>query len=260
MISYHPERGLGAAAYAAGFRTVDTNAVERIAKGISRYVWSPCVWESGQRKRVNFLRADWAVLDFDSGEMTLAEALKAWCDCIHVIGTTRHHQREKDGKPACDRFRVALLFEMPVMVLEDYEHTMRTLTERYPADPAAKDGARFFFPCAEIVSTSSEGMAEEPQAAPAKAALAERLAAYRFDRWGKAPRWLEDFLGRGEIVAKGRNHTAYCAARKLTELGVEPSAVIQKIMSAPIARDGLKLGEIEAAIANGIAAGGMKHG
>lgn len=265
MISYHLTKGFDAAAYGKGFRVADTNVPARIARGMSSYTWSPCIWRDGVRKKTHFLRADWAVLDFDSGELTLAQALQLWCDCVHVIGTTRSHQKEKDGKPACDRFRVALLFERPVTDLRDYEHAVGALVELHGADPQARDGARYFFPCTQIVSISIEGYAEEWSAAPAPpdpdlALRRHKLAVYRFERYRKLPPWLERFLAHGAVVAKGRNHTAYCAARTLTELGMERGAVYTAVALAPIDTQGLRPGEIDQAIRNGIAAAGGSNG
>lgn len=254
---------MDARSYARGFLTVDTNAPRRVARGMASFVWSPCVWRGGMRLRENFLRADWAVLDFDSGEMTLAEAANTWCDMAHVIGTTKSHQVVKGDAPACDRFRVALLLERPVTQLADYEHIMRTLIGKYPADPAAKDGARFFYPCRQIVAHDADGDTLEWQPAPPvtldATARAKAMDAYRFERWQRLPRWLEAFLADGTLVGKGRNHTAYCAARTLTELGAAPELIRARIMAAPIERGGLVAGEIERAIEHGMTAG-APHG
>ena len=153
QITYHPSPPdhQKPALYAKGFKSASVDQLQRIAKCISSFVWSPCIWNQGERKEANFLSSDWAVLDFDDGEMTLSQAMEQWQDCVHVIGTTKSHLKEKGGL-VCDRFRVALKFSQTITDLKTYRYNMKILLDRFPADKACKDGARFFFPCTQIVS------------------------------------------------------------------------------------------------------------
>jgi len=129
--------------------------MERIANCILRCAWSGCVWSKGERKESNFVSADWAVLDFDDGEMALSEALEEWSDTVHIIGTTKTHQVLKSGR-VCDRFRVALLLDQTITDIRAYRYTMSLLVKKYPADKGCRDGARFFWPCTKIVSIGGE--------------------------------------------------------------------------------------------------------
>ena len=78
MISYHPNAPDTATPwkYKSDYKTVNTQDVHRIAKGMSHCVWSPIIWKEGERLQKNFLSCEWAALDFDNGEMSLEEAIK----------------------------------------------------------------------------------------------------------------------------------------------------------------------------------------
>lgn len=116
----------------------------------------PGVFRRGHRHENNFDHAEWIGLDFDEG-MTLDEACRDFQPYVHVIGTTKSHQAQKGTKPPCDRFRVMLKIGRPVN-LDEYRRIARDLMGKYPqADRACKDGARFFFPCVEIVSEGHNG-------------------------------------------------------------------------------------------------------
>jgi hypothetical protein len=152
-------------AYAAGFRVADLDDVKRLAVGISKFVWSGIIWKDGKRRQDHFLHSDWCVLDFDSPEMSLAEAIRIFCDCRHIIGTTKSHLVNKGGIQ-CDRFRVAIPWSRRITDLHEYRYNMGRMANAYPIDGQCKDGARYFFPCKEIVSVSEEEYVQEVHAAP----------------------------------------------------------------------------------------------
>lgn len=160
MISYHLNMSMDAKHYAAGFKPAFVSDMHRIAKCITKYVWSPCLWEDGRRTQKNFKGAKFCVLDFDDGEMSLEEAKKIFCDCIHLIGTTKSHQKEKNNQ-ICDRFRVLFVFDEPIYDLRLYRYNMHKFMRNYPCDQACKDGARFFYPCQQIVSISADGYTQD---------------------------------------------------------------------------------------------------
>lgn len=161
------------------WRTVNIDDLNRIAKGICRFPWSPVVWRDGYRKKVNFLCADLLVLDFDDGEMTLAEAVENYfCDYVHIIGTTKSHQVEKSDKPPCDRFRVVIPFEKRIRDLYTYEHQLRAARRNYPIDGGCKDGGRYFAQCKEIVSVNTEGEVWNIVAPPPKRKSTPRAIKY----------------------------------------------------------------------------------
>lgn len=118
-------------------------------------MWSPIIWERGIRAQRYFKAALWCVLDFDDGQLSLDQALRLWCDSTHIIGTTKNHRLPKNGI-SCDRFRVAVRFERPITDLRVYRYTMTEIMQKHPCDTSCKDGARYFFPCSEIISVGDE--------------------------------------------------------------------------------------------------------
>lgn len=229
-ISYFPgmpDAG-SAAFYTRGFKTADTNAPEAIANGIKGLVWSPCIWLQGNRSEHNFEYADWCVLDFDNGELTLNEAVNNFCDMIHVIGTTKSHQKPKKGGPPTDRFRVMLKFDERVDNLRLYRWNMWKLTTVYPADPACKDGARFFYPCTEIVSASADGYTQEINTDLPDTFDRPPVRAVPVDGKG-IPVWIKRVLS--VVIPIGeRNAEIYKMACDLTRCGFESGAVLDLVL------------------------------
>lgn len=98
-------------------------------------------------------------LDFDEG-ITLEEAKKKFKDYWYVIYPSMHHQKEKDGKPACDRFRVVLKVKEPMPKDKDrYQNIMERIALDLGADEACKDFSRYYRgnPDAEFVWENRDG-------------------------------------------------------------------------------------------------------
>lgn len=169
MISFHPLAPNGATSpglYARGYVYLTRDSLDDVIHVMRRKVWSPCVWHDGERREANFALADWCVLDFDSPEVTLDQAINnLFCDCVHIIGTTKSHRKEKHGI-ICDRFRVALKFSRRIVDTHAFKWNMRQAVEHYVADPQCIDAARFYWPCTDIVSISREGYDHEVRDAP----------------------------------------------------------------------------------------------
>ena len=158
MLSYHTSNDVRSAV--RGWRQTFSTSV------ITTNIWSGITWSGGHRREQNFLFSDYCVLDFDSGELSLAAAVRSFCDANHIIGTTRSHQRSKADTQPCDRFRVAIPWERRITDIKTYRFNMFKLTEKYPVDPKCIDGARLFFPCTCVVSSSSEGFRQEVREPP----------------------------------------------------------------------------------------------
>lgn len=158
MISFHgvrPQGRFDPKIYAKNWRTLKTASVSLITEVVEYGCWSPCLWDSGERREKNFKGAAWCVLDFDDPELTLQQALNVFCDMTHIIGLTKSHQKDKGGV-ICDRFRVCLLFEQPITSVWDFKASMSHAVQHYESDPACIDAARFYWPCTEIVSVNSD--------------------------------------------------------------------------------------------------------
>ncbi len=255
MISYHltPANPKTPWAYARGFREARIDDLNRLARGINQYVWSPCIWRDGARRQDNFICAEWCVLDFDNGEMTLAQALNVFCDTVHIIGTSKSHGIDK-GDGINDRFRVAVKLDRVISNLRDYRYTMQRAVARYPVDQNPKDGARFFFPCKEIVSISNDGYYEDALTAPdwfEQPNLA-KYAGYR--KAGVLPPLVRAALSN--VVGVGeRNTTWYRVAKDLTRMGFEAGDIAARIVASPTYRGAVTCElqrEIEACVSNGI--------
>ena len=98
-------------------------------------------------------------LDFDDG-ITLEEAKEKFKDYWYVIYPSMHHQKEKDGKPACDRFRVVLKVKEPMPKEKDrYQDVMEKIALDLGADDACKDYSRYYRgnPDADFIWVNKEG-------------------------------------------------------------------------------------------------------
>ncbi|POB13869.1 primase-helicase family protein [Halobacteriovorax sp. DA5] len=119
--------------------------------------WSHGQFANDHRSKSNFLSTDFIVLDFDEG-MTLADAIKEFQDFNCLIGTTQSHQVPKNGNPSCDRFRVVLELSQRIHDAEIYENLYEEFLNRYPqADHLAKDAAKTWRPCKEIIYENENG-------------------------------------------------------------------------------------------------------
>lgn len=115
---------------------------------------STTIWEGGYRKSINFKSAGALTLDFD-GNKSMEEMKDHFCNTKNVyIATSKSHQKPNkvndDGScvkiitPA-DYFHVYIGLSEPITDLDTYKTVMSNLINKYGADPACKDGARFFY-------------------------------------------------------------------------------------------------------------------
>ncbi len=157
MISFHTAPPVKASSklVAKDWKHVDTDDIERIKKCITKFIWSAIHFKDGERDEEHFISANWCVYDFDDGELTLEEACRIFCDRVHIIGTTNHHQIAKENSDTiCDRFRVLLKFTEPITDVAIYKYNMKMQVHKYPMDRKTIDGARFWWPCKEIVQST----------------------------------------------------------------------------------------------------------
>jgi hypothetical protein len=239
-----------------GWETADTLDLGRIAKCMMLFAWSPSVW-AGRRLKDTFVSCSLMTLDFDDGEMTVAEAHRTFCDCRHIIGTTRSHQLTKNGNPPCDRFRVVMLFERPITCIHDYAATMGAIRNRYPVDRGvAINPVVWYWPCTEIISIEPDGELWEPVKAVKEdpATIAARLhhARASWQKLGRLPPVADRYVRLGHMpVGCARNQTIYVVSRKLAELGVSLADTLQMVSDAPVDYRGFERCELEQAVTNG---------
>jgi len=242
---YHENtRDIGKAwAYASGWRAKNLPTAGELAQYVVKYPNSPCMWGgNGQRGKAKFRFADWLGLDFDEG-MTLERGLEVFGPYMHVIGTTRNHQRWKGDKPPCDRFRVFLRFGVRCESADDYEATAASLIEEYGADNACKDAARMFWPCVEIVSTSYSGKiihAVHDESVKKKAEAIERRnkkVSSQYAPTKTIPGKTKLLLDFGHSKFDSRTVACYAAARDLMRVGFSFDEALQIIWNSAIPLD-----------------------
>lgn len=212
------------------FKTADISDFTRISSCMSKFVWSPCIWKDGIRHQSNFIRADYCVLDFDDGEMSLSQAINTFCDMKCIIGTTKSHQKEKHGI-VCDRFRVLLEWEEPITDLRIYRFNMHNFMKNYPCDKKCKDGGRFFYPCNDIVFYSKEGYVEA-----VNKRVPDRFEVYSdpnpvFQHLLIPPSVFLKRLDRN-YKADNRNNAFYGFAKDCVKIGLTDDAIIQAFKSS----------------------------
>lgn len=212
---------------------------------ITKYPWSPVTWANGIRQKAKFLRADFVSLDIDSGSPSIEECIRRvrQRDLFAVIGTTKSHQIEKGGHAACDRYRLVLKWEVPIHDIQVYEANTKSVIQEWNADPACNDGARFFFPCKEIVFTqdgrsirwnkiSDRHILHDKRWQDRKSNLNKLCRATR-----SLPRFISDLLRNGHPLG-ARHKKTYHAAATLTELGYSELNARQLILDSPLAAIG----------------------
>lgn len=131
--------------------------------------WCPIIFTQPRRNSEFFQEAH--VIGFDVDEkLSLTAACSLFENYKHIIGTTTNHQKVKGGKPACDRYRIVLFLSEPILTPADYKYTLSEIARslEIPVDTQAKDAARWFIPCKEIVSCNKKGKLVPPIKAPEK--------------------------------------------------------------------------------------------
>lgn len=138
-----------------------TDTVETDFEGLKEIItsrsWAGASFNADRRTKSEFRSIDLMVLDIDDG-MSLDEARFAFMQYRHIIALSKSHQKEKDGKPAVDRFRVVLFLSQPITDNAVYEATWYWCKKQWPAiDDACKDSSRFWFASPEVVQADSDG-------------------------------------------------------------------------------------------------------
>lgn len=132
---------------------------------ICKQTYSLIQFKDLYRKQSNFKSSQVVALDIDGG-LTLYDAIERLkkLEVRAIVGLTRSHGKQKNGKAPCDRFRILIELSRLVTDLGEYRATIEGMRELFPeSDPAPKDGARYFFPCTEIAFTQWTGHTVSPE-------------------------------------------------------------------------------------------------
>lgn len=147
------------------FGIVDINTLEDLSKVIEKNTYSLSRFNNGHRTNGNFIASDFIGLDFDDG-LTLNDAVQLFKNYNCIIGTTRNHQKPKNGV-TCDRFRVILKLERTITTADEYKSAVNDLLNKHPqADKQCSDAARMFYPCSKIVFLNASGETIKPMTTP----------------------------------------------------------------------------------------------
>lgn len=239
------------------FQVEEASGWSALGRIMTSKAWSPSIWKDGLRGKEHFQVAYLVGIDVDEG-LSLNDAIEQCqkLDIGVIVGTTRNHQKIKDNKPACDRYRLVFKYDRAITDYREYEHNVRVAVDFWGGDAAAKDAARFFFPCKEIVhiSRGADIYASEYDPTPAAAKIAtNNIRKYLRIKYDRTPRWISAFLESGQLCrGKARNQTIFVVARSMTELGFIAEDIINAIKAAPIDRHDLTDRELDTAINSGI--------
>lgn len=260
MFSYHKRKcDYDGSQYASNWFPLGTKDMNLMATVIGKYVNSVCVWKGGQRKKENFLYAEWLSLDFDGGVSLQYVKENLFCDMKCLIGTSRNHLKPKHGVIA-ERFHVYLKLTKPITDMHTYEHKAKELIDSYGADTKCGTAAAYLFP-SNVVFINPDGYTEDhkiytpPQPTKEDDVVtptydAMRKAQYFFRRTGRFTGWLQSFLEEGAIPKwrAGRNDTCYVAALRMLSVGLKPAEVIHALKKAPFDKKGFRVSEYETTV------------
>lgn len=138
-------------------KTIEFSDINHLAKLVTENDWSHAIFKNGYRKSDNFEETFLFTLDVDEN-CSLERAKNIFCIYKHIIATTRNHQKPKDTKPPCDRFRVILFLQEPILDCETYLATWKWFNDKFPfIDQSCKDAGRFWYRSIDIISINDSG-------------------------------------------------------------------------------------------------------
>ena len=246
-VSYHPDKSIKVKT----FRPVTANGLDEISIYITKYVWSPILYKNHRRLKSNFIHARILGIDVDDGlPITDAIAMIKEQQMAAIVGPTRSHQIEKDGKPACDRYRVVLLMSAPCIERELFEYNVRAWSKMFRGDPATCDAGRLFRPCSSIEFINYDGIENDWLKYPLNYKTeAERISIYQskinFFREKKTlPIWVintQKFgVPPGGAGRPGRHNACYRIGAYMTELGYTVDEITAFLCSGKLVEIGEK--------------------
>lgn len=132
---------------------------EELATLITKEAWSPFQFQNPHpddpaykhRSTVSFCAANVFAVDVDDG-LPIDEAHKKLVDLglACIIGTSKNHQKEKNGI-TCDRYRIVFFLSETIYLAPQVKQLFFKVDEMgFGIDAACKDAARFYYPCREI--------------------------------------------------------------------------------------------------------------
>lgn len=240
MISFKPFTSYDGFRYRNDFKRLHN--MDMLAHTITSCCWSPCVWQNNNRLSSEFESAHFLVLDFDDeGPETMAEVNHTLRDHKRIIATTKSHGKDKNGL-VCDRYRLIIPFTEVITDYAVYKSTyLQALKRFYWADQACHDGARFFFPCKEIVyiDRESEYSWDVSHGVQTPVYVPKPID-------GKIPGWILAFINDGLMPAArpSRNLMVFQVCAEMFRQGFDERFIRHAVLRAPIEWEGVSLESI----------------
>jgi hypothetical protein len=108
------------------------------------------------------------------------------------------------------------------------------------ADSQCKDGARFFWPCTEIIQSSHEGYTQQVVSVTKEQWNPPDYRTYHYDsalaNTKTLPRWTRNYLQFGAPEGT-KNTTCFKIAASMARRGFSPDEIVDIIMNSPIPVD-----------------------
>lgn len=228
--------------------------IDELAFVIKHHVWSPVIFKDSHRRKASFESCDVLAFDFDDGysiedAINLVQTWNSWA----IIGTTKSHQKEKSGEAPCDRFRMILRASSSCVDREQYEYNMELWLEKLKADKSCKDGARYFYPCEEIVfkqtgDTIDWHLLPENYIRELDRFKKNQKAAERHRHQGTIPRWIQTRVSEG-VTPGNRHRYCYAIGAALSEIGYGIDEITEFICRGPLAAIGVQ--DVRRCVENG---------
>jgi hypothetical protein len=121
--------------------------------------WSQSSFKNNHRKLDNFESAEIFAFDIDEGNY-LDQAKKAVKDYKHIIGTTKSHNKTKNGKVA-ERFRIILFFDKQVTSADKFKELLQQykndIIPNIECDKSTYEASRYWSKCTEVISFNPSG-------------------------------------------------------------------------------------------------------
>jgi len=144
-----------------------------------------------------------------------------------VVGTTKSHQKEKKGKPPCDRYRIILPLNRTITDPSEFQAVWQHFAQDFGVDPSCKDLARYYQPCKEIVANASGShvdvnliLQNRNESPPPKFNMkAGAGGSGDGDRYGQLSRSTLDFIANGRKADESWHGRFFKAATDLREQG-----------------------------------------
>lgn len=239
-VSFHPNKSV----VVKTFRPRVVKDLNQLKAYVENYVCSPIIYRGDKRAKENFLSAGWIGLDIDEG-FALEEAISMLKDfqATAIVGVTKSHQKWKEKKPPCDRFRILIEMATPCEDCELFEYNVKAWRKVFSGDRATTDGARLFLPCKIVFSQEAYPQDWLPfpkgyhRESDVRMIRADEIQFHKKNK--TLPAWITRVQKHGTEVG-GRHKMCYVVGATLTEFGYSVNEITDFLCLGPLVEIGVK--------------------